>query len=197
MVFLRSTSFDIDSEVRGTSVFLRPAIMSDYAEWARLRALSREHLSPWEPQWARDELTRSAFRRRLRQYLREAREDLGYAFFIVHKVDGSLLGSVTLSNVRRGVSQSASVGYWIGLPHANKGYMTDAVKSLATFAFNSLGLHRLEAACVPTNRASARVLVKTGFQLEGRARGFLKIDGTWQDHDLYARLSDGAAESPG
>ncbi|MDX2204827.1 MAG: GNAT family protein [Hyphomicrobiaceae bacterium] len=190
MAFLRSFGLDGDSELRGASVLLRPPAMADYTAWAQLRALSRQHLAVWEPAWARDELSRSAYRRRIRQYQRESREDLGYAFFIVHKAEGTLLGSVTLSNVRRGVSQSAAVGYWIGLPHTSRGYMTDAVQVLAGHAFGTLGLHRLEAACMPGNAASARVLEKTGFRREGSARKFLMIDGVWQDHDLYARLSD-------
>jgi [ribosomal protein S5]-alanine N-acetyltransferase len=195
MAFLRSTGFEFDSEVRGATVLLRPPAMGDYSAWAQLRAQSRDHLVVWEPLWARDELSRSAFRRRLRQYHWEAREDQGYAYFVVHKAEGTLLGSVTLSNVRRGVSQTASVGYWIGLPHANKGYMTDAVQSLMPHAFGSLALHRVEAACMPANAASARVLTKAGFGYEGRARRFLKIEGVWQDHDLYARLSDDPSET--
>ncbi len=190
MAFLRSTGFDVETEAYGLAVHLRPPAMGDYSAWAQLRALSRQHLSVWEPQWARDELSRSSFRRRLRQYQREAREDQGYAFFVVHKADGTLLGSVTLSNVRRGVSQSAAVGYWIGLPYTNKGYMTDAVNTLTKLAFSTLGLHRLEAACMPNNAASAQVLLKTGFRHEGVARKYLKIQGVWEDHDLYARLSD-------
>lgn len=190
MAFLRSTGPDLENEVRGNAVLLRPPVMSDYGAWAQLRALSRMHLVVWEPAWARDELSRSAFRRRIRQYQREARDDLGHAFFVVHKAEGTLLGSVTLSNVRRGVSQSAAIGYWIGLPHTNKGFMTDAVCALAGHSFGNLGLHRLEAACMPSNAASARVLEKAGFKREGMARKLLKIDGVWQDHDLYARLSD-------
>jgi ribosomal-protein-alanine N-acetyltransferase len=195
MAFFLSTGGELDAEVQGARVYLRQPGAGDYSAWAQLRALSRQHLSVWEPQWSRDELSRSAYRRRLRQYHREAREDLGYAYFIVHKADGALLGSVTLSNVRRGVSQSASVGYWVGLPHANRGYMTDAVSALARHAFANMGLHRLEAACMPSNGASARVLMKCGFKREGLGRQYLKIDGQWQDHDLYARLSDDTMEA--
>lgn len=189
MAFLRSSSgFDMDAEVRGAQVSLRQPTMGDYPAWAQLRALSRHHLTLWEPQWSRDELSRSAFRRRLRQYQREQRDDQGYAFFIMHQADGTLLGSITLSNVRRGVAQSASVGYWIGLPHVRRGHMTDAVGAATRFAFAVLGLHRLEAACLPHNAASTRVLEKSGFLREGRARQYLKINGVWQDHDLFALL---------
>src|SRR5262245_3219526 len=197
MAFLRpSLSVDPDADIRGPRVYLRYAAMHDYAAWAELRALSRQHLTPWEPQWARDELTRSSFRRRLRQAQREVRDDLGYAYLIFGETPLTLLGGLNISNVRRGVAQAASMGYWIGAPYAGRGYMTEAVRAAAHFAFASLKLNRLEAACLPTNVASSRVLIKGGFKLEGRARQFLKIDGRWQDHDLYAMLHDDPRPEP-
>jgi ribosomal-protein-alanine N-acetyltransferase len=191
MAFLRSTTaMDAEPEVHGQQVFLRHPTMGDYAEWAELRALSRQHLTPWEPQWARDELARSSFRRRLRQYQREQKEDMGYAFLIFRQGDARLLGGLSISNVRRGVAQAASVGYWIGAPNTGRGHMTDAVKAMLPYAFVTLGLHRLEAACLPHNAASTRVLLKVGFKREGLARRYLKINGAWQDHDLFALLQD-------
>jgi ribosomal-protein-alanine N-acetyltransferase len=193
MAFLRSSSgIDPDAEVHGRELFLRHPAMGDYAAWAELRALSRHHLTIWEPQWARDELSRSAFRRRLRQYQRELREDQGYAFLIFRSADATLLGGLSISNVRRGVAQAASIGYWIGVPHIRRGHMSDAVKACLPFAFNTLGLHRLEAACLPHNVPSQRVLEKAGFKREGMARRYLKINGVWQDHDLFALLQDDA-----
>jgi ribosomal-protein-alanine N-acetyltransferase len=193
MAFLRSSSgVDADAEVYGREVFLRHPAMGDYPAWAELRALSRHHLTIWEPQWARDELTRSAFRRRLRQYQRELRDDQGYAFLIFRSADATLVGGLSISNVRRGVAQAASIGYWIGLPHVRRGHMSDAVKACLPFAFGTLGLHRLEAACLPHNIPSQRVLEKAGFKREGTARRYLKINGIWQDHDLFALLQDDA-----
>ena len=192
MAFSRSVLPDADAEVRGREVYLRQPVMGDYVAWAELRALSRQHLTVWEPLWTRDELARSAFRRRLRQYQREMREDQGYAFLIFREADAALLGGLTISNVRRGVAQSASVGYWLGLPHVRRGYMTDAVRCIVPFAFGTLGLHRLEAACLPHNTASTRVLEKSGFRREGTARRYLKINDVWQDHDLYALMHDDA-----
>lgn len=192
MAFSRSILPDVDAEVRGREVYLRQPVMGDYAAWAELRALSRQHLTVWEPLWTRDELARSAFRRRLRQYQREVREDLGYAFLIFREADAALLGGLTISNIRRGVAQSASVGYWMGLPHVRRGHMTEALRAVVPFAFGTLGLHRLEAACLPHNAPSARVLEKAGFRREGTARRYLKINDVWQDHDLYALLHDDA-----
>jgi [ribosomal protein S5]-alanine N-acetyltransferase len=189
MAFLRpSPSIDPDADIRGERVYLRLPAMHDYIAWAELRALSRQHLTPWEPQWARDELTRSSFRRRLRHAQREVRDDLGYAYLVFTETPPTLVGGLNVSNVRRGIAQTASIGYWIGAPYAGRGLMTDAVRAATHFAFTTLALNRLEAACLPSNAASARVLVKAGFRLEGRARQYLKIDGRWQDHDLYALL---------
>jgi ribosomal-protein-alanine N-acetyltransferase len=191
MAFLKSsTRQDPEAEIHGALVYLRHPAMSDYAAWAQLRALSREHLTIWEPKWARDELSRSAFRRRLRQYQRELRDDQGYALFIFTRADSTLIGGLTISNLRRGVAQAASLGYWIGLPYVRRGFMTDAVQTATRFAFNTLDLHRLEAACLPHNAPSTRVLEKAGFQREGRARRYLKINGVWQDHDLYSLLQE-------
>ena len=103
---------------------------------------------PWEPLWPRDELTRSSFRRRLRHYARELREDQGYALFILDDNE-RLLGGLTLSNVRRGVTQAASLGYWLGAPYVRRGYMTEAVRAMIPFAQGPLRLHRVEAACLP------------------------------------------------
>jgi ribosomal-protein-alanine N-acetyltransferase len=191
MAFLRSSSgVDPEVEIRGRHVCLRYPTMSDYPAWAELRAVSRRHLTVWEPQWARDELTRSAYRRRLRQYMRELRDDQGYALFILRASDAVLIGGLSISNVRRGVAQAASIGYWIGEPHAGRGHMTDAVRAVLPFTFGTLGLNRLEAACQPNNTPSRRVLEKSGFRREGLARRYLKINGVWQDHDLYALLHD-------
>jgi ribosomal-protein-alanine N-acetyltransferase len=191
VAFLKSSiGNDYNPLIRARGLWLRPPQMSDYAEWAQLRASSRDHLTPWEPQWARDELSRSAYRRRLRHYQREQREDQGYAFFLFRAGDDTMLGGLTLSNVRRGVSQSASLGYWLGVNHVRQGYMTEAVRILLPVAFEELRLHRIEAACLPVNIASIRVLQRNSFQHEGLARHYLKINGIWQDHVLFARIDD-------
>jgi [ribosomal protein S5]-alanine N-acetyltransferase len=183
-------AYEFETEVYGHGVVLRPPAVSDFEVWAALRSASRDHLMPFEPQWSRDELTRSAFRRRVRQYALESRSDTGYAFFLRETARDALIGGLTLSNVRRGVAQAASMGYWIGAGYQSRGLMTEAVRAALPFAFETLRLHRLEAACLETNVASRRVLEKSGFRQEGVARRYLKIDGRWQDHVLYAILED-------
>ncbi|HVY87125.1 MAG TPA: GNAT family protein [Caulobacterales bacterium] len=176
--------------IDGEGVFLRAPEARDYAEWSELREKSRAFLTPWEPTWAIDELSRGSFRYKLRRYAEDARDDKAYAFFVFREEDGALVGGVTLSNVRRGVAQAASLGYWSGEPFAGKGYMTAAVKALLRFAFEELELHRIEAACQPENAASRAVLTKAGFAQEGQARAYLKINGQWRDHVLFGRINE-------
>jgi ribosomal-protein-alanine N-acetyltransferase len=189
MALLRTaTSSDIGPVIDAERVTLRTPQMADYPAWAELRAASRDFLTPWEPLWAADELSRSSFRRRVRHYLRDLREDMGYALFIFSNADGALVGGLTLCNVRRGVTQACTLGYWTGAPYARQGYMTAAVRAVIPFVFDSLELHRLEAACLPSNTASIKLLERTGFGHEGLARRYLRINGVWQDHLLYALL---------
>jgi ribosomal-protein-alanine N-acetyltransferase len=181
-----------DEQLVGPNVYLRPPRDSDWREWAELREVSRDFLEPWEPTWPKDALTRSAYRRRLRHYGEQWRNGSGYSFFVVRRSDAALLGGLTLSNVRRGITQSGSLGYWIGKPYAGQGVMTEAVRSALCFCFDNLTLHRVEAACLPTNIASRRLLDKCGFREEGYATKYLKINGEWADHVLFALLREEA-----
>lgn len=191
MAFFRTVSFaEPMPAIPGPGVMLRMPQSGDFNEWAALREASRDFLVPWEPTWPADDLTRGAFRRRLKRYAEDQRGDLAYAFLIFRSDDGAMVGGLTLANIRRGVAQAGSIGYWVGAPFARKGYMTAAVRALIPFCFGTLRLHRLEAACIPSNAASVALLEKAGFQREGYARSYLCINGIWQDHLLYARLKD-------
>jgi ribosomal-protein-alanine N-acetyltransferase len=171
-------------------VSLRQPRDTDWKQWAELRAESRDFLQPWEPTWPRDALTRTAYRQRLRQFEAERRDGSGHAFFIFRHDDDALVGGITMSNIRRGVAQAATIGYWVGRAHARRGHMSAAIDCIAGYAFNQLGLHRLEAACQPDNTASRDLLLKAGFTEEGRARLYLLIDGRWCDHLLFGLVRD-------
>jgi ribosomal-protein-alanine N-acetyltransferase len=190
MVFLRSVTADTGPAIHGDGVFLRTPQMGDFPAWASVREGSRAFLTPWEPTWPMDDLTRAAFRRRIRRYMQDIREDSAYPFFVFRSDDNAFLGGITLSNIRRGVTQSTSLGYWIGETYARQGYMSAAVGAVVPFVFDQLRLHRLEAACLPSNTASIRLLEKVGFAREGYARRYLRINGVWQDHFLYAMLNE-------
>lgn len=181
--------YDATRELIQGRVKLRHPAPEDYEAWAMLRGESRAFLVPWEPSWGAQDLTRTAYRHRLRAYSRAIAAGESYPFFVYRRERGPLVGGLTLSNVRRGVTQSCALGYWIGAPFARQGYMSDAVKAALRFAFETLNLNRVEAACVPANEASKRLLRKTGFREEGYARSYHQINGVWEDHLLFAVLA--------
>ncbi|WP_378943864.1 GNAT family N-acetyltransferase [Mesorhizobium sp. ANAO-SY3R2] len=176
--------------LKGERVTLRMPNWRDYREWAALRAESRSFLEPWEPRWAPDELERSAWRVRLSRYQDEFIQGTAAAFFIYDNATNKLIGGITLGNIRYGVAQSGHIGYWIGERYAGQGFMADAVRLVVRHAFDTLRLHRIEAACIPDNGRSIRVLEKAGFRREGLLRSYLRINGEWHDHYLYALIAD-------
>ena len=173
----------------GPRIWLRPPERGDWQVWAALRGDSRAFLTPWEPTWPPDALSRGHFRAHLARYSEDWRTDQAYNFFIF-KRDETLTGGIGLSNVRRGVAETGSLGYWIGERYARQGYMLEALRLALEFSFQRLRLHRVEAACLPTNAPSRGLLVKAGFREEGYALKYLCIDGIWQDHVLFAMLHE-------
>lgn len=176
--------------IPGDGVLLRMPIGRDYESWRALRHASRQFLVPWEPLWTSDELSRKAFRIRLMRYRQEARERSGYTFFLFDPSGRTLYGGVTIGLIRRGVAQSCTLGYWMGEPYAGSGLMHRAVEALKPFVFDVEGLHRMEAACLPSNARSIRLLEKSGFRREGYLQKYLKIAGSWEDHYLYSLLAE-------
>lgn len=176
--------------LNGERIRLRLPARGDYTQWAKVRGESRRFLEPWEPCWAPDELGRTVWRQRLNRYHKDYQQGVAVAFFIFDAGSDALLGGITLGNIRRGVAQTGHIGYWIGEQHAGKGFMAEALSLLSRYAFETLKLHRIEAACIPGNARSVRVLEKAGFRREGLLRSYLKINGVWQDHHLYALIAD-------
>lgn len=173
----------------GKRVDLCYPLRANYYEWAKLRADSADFLEPWEPSWTSDELSKAAFKARLRRADIELENGTGHVFFIFDHASGTLVGGISLGNIRYGMARSGQIGYWMGEAYAGKGFMQDAVKALISYGFDRLNLHRLEAACIPSNERSIAVLEKTGFTQEGLLKSYLKINGKWQDHLLFAIIS--------
>lgn len=166
---------------------LRPPRLSDHGAWAELRRDNRAFLTPWEPAWTHDHLGVLAFRRRVAWARAEIAAGRAYPFLIFKAEGAEMIGGATLENVRRGAAMSAALGYWLGEGHVGQGYMTEALQALIAYASADLDLSRLEAACLPENTASRRLLERSGFELEGELRRYLQIAGVWRDHVLYER----------
>ncbi len=183
-MFLRKRTVRIDTD----RLILRPPHHGDFRAWTSLRSNSAEFLQPWEPTWADDHLSRKSFTNRIYWAQRSISGETAVPLFMFRRMDEMLVGAITLDNIRRGPAQSGTLGYWIGERHARQGYMRDAIQALVHYAFHTLDLSRVEAACLPENAASRGVLEKSGFKYEGVAQSYLQINGRWRNHVLYANL---------
>ena len=172
----------------GRRVLLRPLVASDFPQWREVRNRNHDWLTRWEPQRVAGQPDvvndRDAFAMRCSARQRERQLGTGAGFGIF--VDGHLAGEINLNSIQRGPFQNAYVGYWIDQAVAGRGLMPEAVVVLARFAFEELGLHRLQVSIIPRNTASRRVPEKLGLRDEGTAIRYLEINGVWEDHVRYA-----------
>jgi len=198
-MFLRSGRVNV--EIGTERLILRPPRQGDFVSWARLRRESRDFLTPWEPSWSKDHLAARSFRNRVAWAERVIRQEEALPLFLIrHEGDElkeeELIGGITLSNIRRQPANAATLGYWIGEAFARQGYMTEALMALCCHAFEVMDISRIEAACLPENAASRKLLERCHFHYEGEAQAYLQINGRWRNHVLYAALRpDRVAES--
>ena len=177
-------------EITGRKVILRPPQYSDWKAWADERKKNKLYLQPWEPLWSINELERSSFVKRVRMFERLSHNDQAYSFLIYKSDNEDFIGEVNISNVQRGIIQSCTIGYWIAKDCEGKGMMSESLELVKEFIFNELKLHRIEAACLPHNIPSLKLLLKNGFIKEGTARKLLKINDKWQDHTVLSFIFD-------
>ena len=173
--------------LEATPTAIRPTAPDDAPAQLVLRRSNREHTGPWDP--VRDDSFYTEAGQRLELDLDQRSWAAGsaYAFAVLDAELGDrLVGRVALSNVVRGPWQNATLGYWIDKDALGRGHATRAVQLVLRFAFEHAGLHRVQPAIIPRNIRSVRVAEKAGFRLEGRALRYLKINGRWEDHDVYA-----------
>ncbi|MDA8294957.1 MAG: GNAT family protein [Actinomycetota bacterium] len=178
-------------ELAGRRVRLRSLTEQDYPAWIEVRRRCHDWLVPWEPRPAgAPPAPEDASSFGVRCGMRERERQLGTGFGFGIFVDGSFAGEITLSSVQRGPFQQAFIGYWVDQQLAGQGLVPESVVVVLRFAFEMLGLHRVEIAIVPRNHASRRVVEKLGIRSEGVAIGYLEIDGRWEDHVRYAITSE-------
>ncbi len=165
---------------------LRPPQNRDHEEWAQLRETSQNFLKPWEPLWEEDHLSRSSFNNRVKWARKSIVAQTAFPFMLIK--ENTIIGAITLDHVRGAPSRSGIVGFWVGKEYARNGYMKEALEAVVHFAFEEINISRIEASCLPTNKASRGLLEVSGFKYEGIAQSYLEIAGKWQNHVIYANL---------
>lgn len=179
--------------VSGVDVVLRPFCHDDAAELLRIQIQHRQSFAPYVPLRSETFFTAEGQHLQIDADLERWQTDQGYAYAITQ--ERRLIGRVALSNVVRGAWRSATLGYWVDPEYQGKGYATQAVQGILWAAFEGLDLHRVQAAVMPKNTPSIRVVQKAGFVCEGYAPYYLNINGQWQDHKVFSctqELWDGA-----
>ena len=177
-----------ENDLFGKKVILRNPKKENWKEWAELRQGSRSFLQPWEPIWPTNFLTKELFIKFINMIETALKKKTGYNFFIFHKKTNNLMGGISLTNFKSEGYKSITIGYWMGKEYAGKGYMRDSLKIISNYCFIDLGLNRIEAACLPKNLKSKKVLLNVGFKMEGYAEKYLNINGKLEDHLLLAKI---------
>lgn len=174
---------------RDDGIYLRHPTQADCREYLELRRDSEAFHQPWEPDppAGADLYSPAAYALFLAGHGKPARRE---RLFVCREKDDRILGLVNISEMVGGCFQSAYLGYWVGAAHANQRVMRRALPLVVRHAFESLGLHRLEANIRPENEPSIRLVRGAGFRREGYSPRYLKIDGEWRDHERWAILSD-------
>ena len=159
--------------------------MANYKKWKTIRESSKDFLTPWEPTWYTGEHSLKRYLKLLKIYSQKRKNHTQLSYFIFNG-GNELLGGINVFNIKKGVSQSCTIGYWIGEAYSNQGYMTKSLLILLDYLFNDFNFNRVEAACVPNNIPSKSLLKRLGFDEEGYAKDYLRINGRWEDHILFS-----------
>ena len=156
----------------------------------RFRHENRDYLEPWEPLRRPDFFTEGFWEIHLRLTLRDFRESASACFVLLSPSEDEVLGVCNYTNIVRGTFQSCQLGYALAEKHQRKGLMFEALSMTNAYMFDDLGLHRIMAGYLPHNERSGNLLNRLGFEKEGLARKYLKINGRWEDHLLTSLIND-------
>lgn len=167
-------------------IYIRRTELEDASMLLDLRVRNRAFLKPYEPNFSDAHYTLAGQQEILEKAQANWDTDAGYALGIFLARTHQLIGRVSLSNVVRGAWESCTMGYFLDEPFNGQGLMTEALFHAVQFAFGTIALHRIQAAVMPWNVGSIRVLEKVGFRYEGFAEHYLKLNGVWQDHNVYS-----------
>jgi [ribosomal protein S5]-alanine N-acetyltransferase len=170
----------------------------DVGEVRRLLRHNHSHLRPWNPapRGKEDPTSITEVSNMILRQRREWKTGRGFAFMVaLRSAPSRFIGKVALNGILRGAMHGAYLGYWMDVDHQGKGLCTEAIEAVLDFGFGPAELHRVQAAIMPRNARSLRVVEKLGFRREGYAERYLQIAGVWEDHILFARTREEHAPS--
>ncbi len=166
-------------------LIIQPPAKNDYRDWSKTRQKNEKFLKPFEPKWPKDCLSKEFYYHRLARQAKDRNAGFGAYFFLKHRDTKKIIGGLNLNNIQMGAARHASLGYWLSQDMQGQGYMSEALGEITGHSFEMIGLRRLNAACLPDNERSIKMLLNLGFEEEGYAKNYFEINGRWQDHRLF------------
>ena len=157
---------------------------------ARFRRHNRDHLEVWEPRRMPEFFTEGFWQIQLRAHLRDFRAGSSVCFALLDAEETRVIGVCNYTSIVRGTFQSCHLGYALCRDEEGKGMMQEALQMTNRYMFEQQGLHRIMASYLPHNHRSAGLLERLGFEKEGFARSYLKINGYWEDHVLTSLIHE-------
>lgn len=185
--FKKDLARNLAPKLYGERVVLSFPKWEDYEEWAFIRKNNKSFLEPFEPKWPQDALSQNFFKRRLERQKKDMEEGRGLFFLI--RLNDKIIGGINLNSMQYGAAMQASLGYWLDKDHLKQGYMSESLQLIIDYCFFQLKMNRLNAACLPDNHSSIKLLLKNGFEEEGYAKKYLQIDEVWEDHRLFGLVN--------
>lgn len=176
--------------LEGARIYLQPPRMRDWHDWRDVRGRNENFLKRFEPAWPDNCLTREFFKRRLRRQKWDWEQQQARYFLIRRREDDALVGGININNLQLGAARHGSLGYWLDEAHQGQGYMRESIGLVLSYAFAALGLMRMNAACIPENDRSKKLLLRCGLKEDGFAPAYLQINGVWRDHHLFGITRD-------
>ncbi|MEW9809970.1 MAG: GNAT family N-acetyltransferase [Candidatus Symbiodolus clandestinus] len=170
-------------------LLLRPSDPTHALDLLQYYHTNREHLRPWEPLHPDDFYTLPKLKKRLLDRVQQMKEGNSIHFLLACRKSGVLKGECNFTNIIRGPFQACYLGFSIAQNAQGKGLMHEALSTAIDFIFSAYDLHRIMANYCPENQRSGKLLASLGFEIEGKARDYLKINGLWKDHILTSKIN--------
>lgn len=162
----------------------------DAEELLRYQIENRQHLQPWEPLRTDEFYTFRTIEKRIENIVQQMSEENSLHLLIRSPENEAVIGECNFTNIVRGCFQACHLGFSIAANAQGKGLMYEALERSIEYIFGAYGLHRVMANYRPENVRSAQLVQRLGFRIEGAARAYLKINGSWADHVLTSRIND-------
>ncbi len=164
-----------------------PKMAKEVADFNRRNKEDLKELEPMRPSMY---YTKQGMKLYLKADYRDAMKGVEFRYYLTLKGEKKVIGTVAIGSIMFGSVKSCVISYKMDKDYRRQGLRSEAVQGVIEFAFDILGLHRIEAQVMPANHNSLAIMKKFGFENEGLSKKCLEINGKWEDHYRFALIND-------